>query len=145
MNIKIVILILLSCLNLNSELLRDDNREIVHDSETKLEWLDISTNTNDTYIWIESIKYCETLKLDGGSWRLPNKKELSTIVDFTTSNPSISDIFQDRDPVLYWTSTTYISSKSSAFGISFFYGASEHKIKTSVAKARCVKTRGEEE
>lgn len=143
MNIRIIILILISCVSLNSAFSRDDAKHIVYDDKTKLEWTDFVSSNPVQHIWIEAIKYCEDLELDNGQWRLPNKKELTTIVDYSQHIPSISRVFNDLSISSYWSSTTYVSEKSSAFIVSFNYGGSEYKTKTTSANVRCVRTRGE--
>ncbi len=74
--------------------------------------------------WQNSLTYAETLVLAGHSdWRLPNAKELQSIVDYTrcpdlTQSPAINPIFSttgindpDGNPGQYpyfWTSTTHL-------------------------------------
>lgn len=53
-----------------------------------------------------AVKYCASLALDGGGWRLPSVEELFSIVDKVKSNPSIDSIFQNIDTQSrYYTST----------------------------------------
>jgi hypothetical protein len=75
--------------------------------------------------WEDALAYAEELKLAGyDDWRLPNAKELQSIVDYTRSpatsnsaaiNPvfsvtSITDEGGETDYPSYWTSTTHASS-----------------------------------
>lgn len=59
--------------------------------------------------WEEALQYCSSLTLEGRSdWRLPDAKELHTIVDYTRI-PAISSSFVLSDPKAYfWTSTTHL-------------------------------------
>lgn len=81
--------------------------------------------------WQESLKYCEDLSVAGYSdWRLPNAKELQSIVDYTrspaTSNsPAIDPVFLvssitdeagNKNYPFYWTSTTHLEGKVAASG-----------------------------
>ncbi len=74
--------------------------------------------------WEESLQYAEELELAGkNDWRLPNAKELQSIVDYnrspqTTNSPAIHPFFHcseikypDGTPghyPFYWTSTTHL-------------------------------------
>ena len=77
----------------------------------------------DTYNWEESLEYAENLELAGyDDWRLPNAKELQSIVDYnkslqTTSSAAIDDLFNSTiitdidgndNYGYYWTSTTHL-------------------------------------
>ena len=78
--------------------------------------------------WEETLAYAESLNLgDNDDWRLPNAKELQSIVDYTrspqtTSSPAIDPIFQtteiddpDGNPGQYpffWTSTSHLDGEN---------------------------------
>jgi hypothetical protein len=60
-----------------------------------------------TYTWREALFYCENLTLDGhDDWRLPNRNELQSIIDYSMFTPSIDAVF-NAESIYYWTSTTY--------------------------------------
>lgn len=91
--------------------------------------------------WEEALKYCQYMKLASHTdWRLPNAKELQSIVDYsrspqTSKSPAINPVFEcstikyidntpDRYPY-YWSSTTHhdgINPYSSAVYIAFGEG-----------------------
>ena len=94
--------------------------------------------------WEESLTYAESLQLaNKNDWRLPNAKELQSIVDYTrspqtTNSPAIDPIFEtteitdpDGNPGQYpffWTSTTHqdgINPYSSAAYVAFGEGQGE--------------------
>ena len=78
---------------------------VVTDNTTNLQWQDDVASVSKT--WSQAITYCETLSLDGRSdWRLPNKNELLSIVDYTKSNPAIDSTFVNITSSSYWSSTT---------------------------------------
>ena len=61
----------------------------------------------------------------GVAWRLPNIKELSSIVDRSLTNPSIDrTAFPATPSKLFWSSTPYVSAPSSAQVTDFNSGSS---------------------
>ena len=70
-------------------------------------------------------------------WRLPNKKELSSIVDLGNHSPAINDmaIFPNTQSATYWTSTPSAADDTKAFTIDFatgIYGAVTRDTTTTV-------------
>ncbi len=76
--------------------------------------------------WPEALAFCESLELAGsGAWRLPNAKELQSIVDYgrspqATGTAAIDPVFTATpvtneagkpDFAAYWTSTTHIDGR----------------------------------
>ena len=55
-------------------------------------------------------------------WRLPNIRELMTIVDYSRFSPAIDPAFTPTATVSYWSSTTAVSDPSQAFGVDFANG-----------------------
>ena len=129
------------------------NKGVVTDNNTGLQWQDdYSDNGNKIKIsnWIGAINYCEALPLDGGSWRLPNMNEITSIVDETKYNPSINSMFQNTDSDLsslnegpYWTSSTNGDSmEGETFIGRLIYFADGHQNnsgKDSELAVRCVR------
>lgn len=104
----------------------DVGTETITDKATGLVWQknDISGAVN----WQDAIKYCQDLELAGRSdWRLPNAKELQSIVDYsrspeTTNSAAIDPAFGTQiitneagktDWPYFWTSTTHMSNDGS--------------------------------
>jgi hypothetical protein len=57
-------------------------------------------------------------------WRLPNVKELASLVDISRSSPAIDlTAFVGTFNTTYWTSTPDVRSPSSAWGVEFSKGA----------------------
>jgi len=76
--------------------------------------VDPDASSGDRVSWCEALDYCESTA-DGfaghDDWRLPNVRELQSIVDYGRYNPSIHPIFTQVEqviltPVDYWTSTS---------------------------------------
>lgn len=56
-------------------------------------------------------------------WRLPNVKELTSIVDFSTMRPAIdAAAFPGTASWWYWSSTPYAVDRSFAWAVDFEYG-----------------------
>jgi hypothetical protein len=83
----------------------DGNNGTVTDVITNLMWQ--KQDDAITRSWEEAINFCEGLSLGGfADWRLPNVKELISIVDYTKVNPAInSTYFPNTQPAYYWSST----------------------------------------
>ena len=82
--------------------------------------------------WEQALAYAQKLKLAGNSdWRLPNAKELQSIVDYTrapveTHSAAISPLFQvsklsDGDYPFFWTSTTHLDGPPDRRGSAAVY------------------------
>jgi hypothetical protein len=124
----------------SSLLLADFTRTngVVTDNTTNLQWQDDVASVSKT--WSQAITYCETLSLDGRSdWRLPNKNELLSIVDYTKFNPAIDSTFVNITSSSYLSSTTYSSSTNYAWRINFYYGSTHYNRKDVSDYVRCVR------
>ncbi|MBN2825348.1 MAG: DUF1566 domain-containing protein [Campylobacterales bacterium] len=126
---------------LNADFTKSGN--IVTDSITGLQWSDISMSHLPA--WAGAIEYCEELTLDGyDDWRLPNKNELLSIVDYSRYEPAISKAFKITAYHItqhYWTSTSRVHNTSSAWVIRFRSGT-VHSLKkiNNAGYVRCVRT-----
>jgi len=90
--------------------------------------------------WESAISYCEGLSLGGFTdWRLPNVKELSSLVDDSRTNPSIDPLFTSTISSYYLSSTTIASNTTGAWGASFFTGVTGGLSKTFTYYVRCVR------
>ncbi|WP_179319609.1 Lcl C-terminal domain-containing protein [Winogradskyella helgolandensis] len=97
----------------------DNGDGTITDSATGLMWQ--QADNSETYDWENALAYAESLDLGGHSdWRMPNAKELQSIVDYsrspqTTNSPAVDPLFtctsiQDYNGNLgqygyYWTSS----------------------------------------
>jgi len=94
-----------------------------------------------TYSWQNALKYCANLNMDGKTdWRLPNVKELTSIVHYSTYSPSINtSYFSNTASNYYWSSTTYSFNSSYAWNVYFNYGNSNGTNKATRYRVRCVR------
>ncbi|WP_279638483.1 DUF1566 domain-containing protein [Leptospira yasudae] len=77
--------------------------------------MNCSIGVPTTSNWASALSYCNALTLNGRVWRLPNVKELISLVDHGRSaNPIINtSIFPNTQGAFYWTSTSGISTGTS--------------------------------
>jgi len=98
----------------------DNGDGTILDKATGLVWQ--QADSSEGMIWEDALAYCESLSLAGfEDWRLPNAKELQSLVDYsrspdTTSSPAIDPLFTcssitneagNADYPFYWTGTTH--------------------------------------
>jgi hypothetical protein len=84
---------------------RENGDGTVTDITTGLMWQQTEAKA---MTWEKALAYCENLNLAGYSdWRLPNIRELSSLVDDSCQEPSIdTSHFPGCRPAHYWSSTT---------------------------------------
>jgi hypothetical protein len=94
-----------------------------------------------TRTWADALPYCGGLPLGGYSdWRLPNIKELSSIVDDTVFNPAINaKYFPATRSSWYWSSTTFSNVTTRAWAVYFVDGNINYNSKTGSFAVRCVR------
>ncbi len=91
--------------------------------------------------WGDALNYCKGLSLGGqNDWRLPNVKELESLVDDTRYAPAIdSTYFPNVVASYYWSSTTYASGPNSAWVVYFDGGGVYGSGKSNGYYVRCVR------
>lgn len=89
----------------------DNGNGTVTDNNTKLMWQQKDDSGNRS--WQEALSYCEDLDLaDHTDWRVPDIKELESLVDYSVSAPSINaGYFPDTkfSASSYWSSTSSLN------------------------------------
>jgi len=103
----------------------DNGDGTITDKTTGLTWMQVDSGR--AMNWQEALAYAENLEYAGyGDWRLPNAKELQSIVDYsrspdTTDSAAIDPIFKttaitneagQKDFPFFWTSTTHLDGKN---------------------------------
>jgi len=129
----------------------DNNDGTITDNCTGLMWNKCSqglsgtscqTGTASTTYWEEAKVSCEdSTSSNYSDWRLPNVKELTSIVNYQNSSPAINaTYFPATVSGNYWSSTTYKPNTATAWYVSFSGGDVGSSIKTPAPYyARCVR------
>ncbi len=112
-----------------------DTGDTVTDTATGLMWQ--KSDSGAGMIWEDALAYAEDLVLDGNDdWRLPNAKELQSIVDYTrapsvTGTAAIDPIFDVTAIVdegggtnypFYWSGTTHANAVAGQYGAYVCFG-----------------------
>jgi len=89
----------------------------------------------------DAISYCQGLNLaDETGWRLPNIKELISIVDYRSESPATDEAaFLGVTSVDYWSETTHASNPGNAWVVNFLIGITFEESKTDKKNVRCVR------
>ena len=117
-----------------------DNRDgTIIDNSTGLMWKQCSqgqsgsscTGSADAYSWKEALEQAYTHTYAGYSdWRLPNIKELSSILERACYEPSINKArFPNTESNWYWSSSAYANFDYGAWGVNFYLGHSDANIR----------------
>jgi len=97
----------------------DNSDGTITDTSTGLMWQ--KATAPGTYTWEQALTYCENLTLPAGGysdWRLPNRNELQSIVDYSQSAPTINTtFFPDTVMSYYWSSTTHAYDTTRAWSV----------------------------
>ncbi len=120
-----------------------DFGDTVFDRMTGLEWEKVPSHESNR-TWAEALEDCLTSTKAGGGWRLPNVKELASIVDYEGNQGKGSSVCWWY-PVFegscgrYWSSTPVPWSSSSEFNVYFNGGhVSDNDIGVN-SGVRCVR------
>jgi hypothetical protein len=98
------------------------NGTVVIDEETGLMF---QAGEQQPMTWVQALEYCKKLELGGYSdWRLPNIRELMTIVSFDREGPPYLDsrFFPWARAGTYWSSTTVEEAPYMAWTLDFSNG-----------------------
>ncbi|MHB8254138.1 MAG: Lcl C-terminal domain-containing protein [Acidiferrobacter sp.] len=110
--------------------------EVIIDQLTDLTWLRDANRAEYPMTWVEALAFVATLNngrfLDYGDWRLPNRRELLSILSRQTRKPALPE----NHPFLhvfsnwYWSSTSAAPSPAHAWcahmeGARLFYGGKD--------------------
>lgn len=122
----------------------DNEDGTITDLTTGLMWMKIDSGTlkagdqkDGKLNWYQALEWAENLSYaDYNDWRLPNAKELQSIVDYsrcpdTTNSAAIDPVFQSseilneagkKDYPFYWTNTTHINGQGGLSAVYITFG-----------------------
>ena len=73
-------------------------------------------------------------------WRLPNQKELQSIVERQCVSPSVNaGVFPATVNTFYWSASPYAGSSTTAWGVGFYGGFEVASVKTNTNYVRLVR------
>ena len=121
----------------------DNHDGTVTDVLTGLIWLR-DADCFGTLTWSEALTQVDGLmagvcELEDGSlaneWRLPNIREMMSVIDFSQSSPAlvVGHPFEDVRSAAYWTSTTAVGYPSNAWAVGLDTGFSDSGSKQSLS------------
>jgi hypothetical protein len=114
---------------------KDNGNGTITDEATGLTWM--QADSASSMDWPTALDYAENFEFAGyDDWRLPNAKELQSIIDYTrspdtTDSAAIDPIFDatpivneggQRDFASYWTSSTHAGARSFDTAVYFAFG-----------------------
>lgn len=104
------------------------------------------TGTAPQYIWRQALQAVRNFNAAGGfaghtDWRMPNIKELNSIVERQCYGPAInSNVFPNTEATSrFWSSTPSVLGAAMAWMISFYYGDMESSIMNTIFQVRLVR------
>jgi hypothetical protein len=119
----------------------DNGNGTVTDNLTGLIWLKDADAGDGTETWADALTLCNALAngqqglSDGssaGDWRLPNVKELQSLIDFSQVGPGLLSAhpFAGVQSLYYWSSSSYANNTVLAWRVNLSNGSVGHTDKT---------------
>ncbi len=128
------------------------NGYTVTDTKTQLTWKRCSegqywngstcSNTSDNYTWEQALQYADSHSFSGYSdWRLPNVKELASLMEEACYEPSINSYIFPGVPVgrVYWSSSPNANEDNGAWYFHFDDNLELNYSKSSLNTLRLVR------
>ncbi len=103
----------------------DSGNGMIQDLATGLTWT--KADSGQGLNWQQALAYAASLRLAGhADWRLPNAKELQSIVDYARNAPAIDTMFQvsrlaDGEYPFFWSGTTHLDGPPDRMGNAAVY------------------------
>lgn len=114
----------------------DNGDGTVSDNLTGLMWIKspAAAGIGGAYSWENAVAACEGMDYAGYTdWRLPNLKELMSIINYQNTNPAVNTAFFSLSTGTFWSSTSSVYSGADTYaeGISAIDGKLVTSAKTS--------------
>ncbi len=94
--------------------------DVVRDHQTGLEWTRKNVS-KERLSWDDAKAACEKL---GNGWRMPEIRELLSLVDYERKEPAIDTSVFECDSAWYWSATNYAPVSGCAWVVLFGHGNS---------------------
>jgi hypothetical protein len=112
----------------------------VIDKSTNIMWQDDIEATQ----YLEDIEfaklYCEELILNGYTdWKMPNIKQLQSIVDVNKKSPTVTKEFQYTSKNKYWSNTQFFMDESNYWYVDFQTGITSNDKESNTYNVRCIR------
>jgi hypothetical protein len=127
----------------------DNKNGTVTDNLTGLTWMQQATalgkkNWHDALIAANDLAAPSAGLSDGskaGDWRLPNLKELQSLVDYGRFGPALpaEHLFTGMESSYYWSSSTNTGINSNAWDVNFSDGGVGYSGKVNILYVWCVR------
>ena len=128
--------LLLAAVNAQAARLQDNGDGTVTDFDTGLIWQKSDVSIH----WTAAQTYCTGLSLAGKTgWRLPEVKELTSIVDYRYFPAIDTDWFPGTNASQYWSASSYAADSTLAWRVNFYYGNVYAASKANSYYVRCVR------
>lgn len=120
----------------------DNGDGTVSEANTGRQW---QQGEAETMSWEAAIAYAEGLSLGGhDDWRLPNMKELFSMVDADRSGPAVDTVFFQGvsgtpGAARYWSSTVNFNRPDEPWYVDFQFGLSSFGGEATLQNVRCVR------
>lgn len=123
----------------------------VTDSRTALMWdrcpLGLSgtacaTGTASTFTWQAALNAAASVGTYKGynDWRLPNLKELRSLVEECRANPGINEIvFPNTATASFWSGSLYAGNTTDAWNVYFYFGSVSIDSRSNAFQVRLVR------
>jgi hypothetical protein len=118
--------------------LADNGDGTVTDTKTGLMW---QQGEAGAMTWTDALTYCENLQLAShDDWRLPNRNELESLIDYSTYDPAINTVaFPGAVSADYWSSTTNANNTVTAWLVYFGNGGVGYSNESHSLNVRAVR------
>lgn len=126
----------------SAPVLTDNNDGTITDNVSRLMWQKQDDGLTEN--WQGALTYCEGLSFGGHTdWRVPNIRELHSIVDATKYGPSIDTAYFTKTKTSYYWSSTSVAANPTTYAwiVSFNSGSVNNTVnKITPYYVRCVRS-----